>query len=910
MALTKGLLGSGLALAAAAGLAGAIGLTGCKAPRQNNEPGAPVDRDDRGRDREQYQGLKEKLGAQGGQPAAAANGAPAPAEPVAPAEAAPAAEPGAQAALEAAEADRGVTLELAQKYYETALALFTNYQYQQALANCEKALGLNPDLAEAKDLKARIGLALGRQPESIETYKSEMERRLQVQIEQTQVEIRNHLAHAKEAFGQGKYKEAIADLEAIEEKLRWKPYDIGLNAERDEAHAMLGQARELRVKQEAEFNRLQRQAAEKVADDEERGRQTETRDKIKHLFRQAIDALERKEYSKCEDLCDDIVATDAGFEPARELKQDSIRARNLNYNKQWLEEKVEGWKKLHEDMAESMVPYSDRDLYQYPDRKTWAKISARQPTGQFTQQIQEEPELAAIKSKLDTLRIDLDFTDANLYDIIEFIREFAKINIEIHPDVKKEGIADKKITFQMKELVLKSVLKLLLRQYGLDYAFEDRVLIITKPEIAEGQPVLEVHDVRDLLQTIRDFPGPDLELSAGAAGGQTGATFGAEQAEKPVVTQEQLLALIKENIAPQTWEERRDEVSLAMTGNGQLLVIHTPKVQQELRDFLKSLRSFTGAMVSIESRFIAVTNDFFQDIGHEFRGHPNVQGDTSATDFPDGVTDNQTGPLNGGVTDNTPFPGIETHREGNEQFDLRFRTAFGAAANNSKDFATQKALAATLGSVTGGDVGGLALQYSVLNNPNIEGLLTAVEKSQKATILRSPRVTAFNTQRSHLMVETQQSYIKDFDTEIATNSIAFDPVIGILQDGLVFDVRPIISNDRKYITLELRPSLAQFLGFRRVRITDLFGGPEVELPQILLQQARTTIRMPDRGTVLIAGLKNLLDRDEVRETPLLAQIPVLGFLFKRTVKVQEKANLILLITAEIIDAAERERDLR
>ncbi|MBI5369370.1 MAG: hypothetical protein HZA54_20210 [Planctomycetes bacterium] len=896
MVFTKGLLGLGIGAASLAVLAGSVALTGCRASRRTQETPAPQPATaEEKATQDDLEGLRGKIGQLESELAAAKAepGAPPAAEPQPPQ---PTDEERGREALASAEQDSDVQHQLAQKYYETAQSFFAQWLYPQARENCDKCLSLYPEHAGAQELRARIGLALGERPSEIKTYKEEQERALGVRIEQTQMEIKNLLARARENFGAGKYKEAIADLEAIDEKLRWKPYDIGLNAERDEAHDLLAQAKELREQQAIEFDRLQRDAAEKVARTEEEGRQREVRDKIKAMFREGIAAMERKDYVKCESLCDEILTRDPGFSPARELKLDSVRLRNLRYNKSFVMDKVEAWKRTLEDMNEANIPYNESEPYLYPPKWRWDQIKERKATGTFTENVADDAELAGIKSKLDTLKIDLDFTDANLFDIIEFIREFARINIEIHPDVKKEGIADKKITFQMKELVLRSVLKLLLRQYGLDYTFEDKVLVITRPELAEGKPVLEVHDVRDLLQTIRDFPGPEIQLVAGSESA-AGATFGSEPTERPAITSEQLQNLIRENIASATWEERRDEVSLAMTGNGQLLVIHTPKVQQEIRDFLKSLRSFTGAMVSIESRFIAVSDDFVQDLGVEFKG----ENDAGAV-FTAAGADNTTG---------SGLAGVSAHETSNEVYDLRFRSSYSvAAAAGVGPVGTTKKLGTTLSNV-GGPHGGLALTYAVLNNPNIETVLQAVEKSQRATQLRAPRVTAFNTQRSHILVQRQETYVKDYDVEIATNAIAYDPVIGVLQTGLVFDVRPIISNDRKYITLELRPAIAvreNLVNFTIALINQV--RVEIQLPTVQLQRAQTTIRLPDKGTALIAGLKNVLERDIARETPLLARIPILNFLFSRKTKAEEKGNLIILITAEIIDAAEREKAQR
>lgn len=95
----------------------------------------------------------------------------------------------------------------------------------------------------------------------------------------------------------------------------------------------------------------------------------------------------------------------------------------------------------------------------------------------------------ATYEKLETLTIDLDFTDATLFDILDFIAEFAKLKI-IRPD-PKDPDAGKAITFQLRELKLSSVLHLLLAQYGMKYAVtEDGALMIGKPD--------QVHEIESL----------------------------------------------------------------------------------------------------------------------------------------------------------------------------------------------------------------------------------------------------------------------------------------------------------------------------------------------------------------------------------------------------------------------------
>ena len=134
---------------------------------------------------------------------------------------------------------------------------------------------------------------------------------------------------------------------------------------------------------------------------------------------------------------------------------------------------------------------------------------------------------------------------------------------------------------------------------------------------------------------------------------------------------------------------------------------------------------------------------------------------------------------------------------------------------------------------------------------------------------------------------------------------AYDPIIGILTHGVVLDVRPIVSNDRKYVTLELRPSLAQLQVMRTINIRPGLN-ILLQLPWVVLQKAETTVTVPDRGTIMITGFKDILMRDSTSSVPFIEHIPILNFFFTRKAKADEHKRLLMLVTPEIIDLAEWE----
>jgi type II secretory pathway component GspD/PulD (secretin) len=66
------------------------------------------------------------------------------------------------------------------------------------------------------------------------------------------------------------------------------------------------------------------------------------------------------------------------------------------------------------------------------------------------------------------------------------------------------------------------------------------------------------------------------------------------------------------------------------------------------------------------------------------------------------------------------------------------------------------------------------------------------------------------------------------------------------------------------------------------------------------------VRIPDKGSILIGGLKNITTIDRQSETPVLGKIPFLSFLFSRKGRSDEMSNLMILVNAEITDLAAQE----
>ena len=168
-------------------------------------------------------------------------------------------------------------------------------------------------------------------------------------------------------------------------------------------------------------------------------------------------------------------------------------------------------------------------------------------------------------------------------------------------------------------------------------------------------------------------------------------------------------------------------------------------------------------------------------------------------------------------------------------------------------------------------------------------------------------LTVLNGQRANISVINQTAYIKDFNVEVATASFIADPEVDVIQDGVVLDVRPTISYDRKYITLDLQPTVAELVRPIPTFTTSLSGSTlpvTIQFPQMTVRSAATTVKVPDGGSVLIGGLNEILNRERTAQTPWLANLPLVSFLFKEEGTVDENSSLMVLVKAMVINVKE------
>nr|WP_263012144.1 type IV pilus secretin family protein [Laspinema sp. D2d] len=177
-------------------------------------------------------------------------------------------------------------------------------------------------------------------------------------------------------------------------------------------------------------------------------------------------------------------------------------------------------------------------------------------------------------------------------------------------------------------------------------------------------------------------------------------------------------------------------------------------------------------------------------------------------------------------------------------------------------------------------------------------LLEAQIQSRNAKILTDPtlvvqegetaRVELTQQVLSSVTIQTQDTVAGPRET-ISPN---LEPV------GLTLSVNVERIDDNGFISLDLIPEVSSPLA----SVDTGLGGFVTPIQRRLLQSG--TIRIRDGQTLIISGIIQDQDRTTVSKVPILGDLPLIGSLFRSTNRTNERAEVIVLLTPQILDDSE------
>jgi type IV pilus assembly protein PilQ len=176
-------------------------------------------------------------------------------------------------------------------------------------------------------------------------------------------------------------------------------------------------------------------------------------------------------------------------------------------------------------------------------------------------------------------------------------------------------------------------------------------------------------------------------------------------------------------------------------------------------------------------------------------------------------------------------------------------------------------------------------------------LLESKVTSGNAKILTDPTLMVQEGQQG--TIKLVQKIVESVKTEIDGDSGArtITPQIG--EAGLSLTVNVERIDDNGFVSMTVSPKVSSVGATQNF---DSGGGAENVLNLLSERQVSSgLVRLRDGQTLILSGIIQDQERTNVSKVPILGDIPLLGSLFRSTDKTNERAEVIVLLTPEIIE---------
>ncbi len=494
-------------------------------------------------------------------------------------------------------------------------------------------------------------------------------------------------------------------------------------------------------------------------------------------------------------------------------------------------------------------------------------------------------EISAAKLELEKKArqlVSLDFEKAHLRKILRYLSKVSKINIVLDenvfpvdegmekfqpapsavPEISEEeegeaGIEEKeeeekpiatgtspRVTIRLKDIPLIEALDVILRTKALNYRIEENIIYITTEEnLAAGRLISKSYRPSGGIGNIVDTLKETVPFEK-VEGDDTGNSR-APSGSSMVVDRTQ----------------------------GLIFITNTEMNQRLVEDIIRRL-SEAPPQVCIETRFLDVAVDDLAQFGIQWN-------------FP------------------SPFIGSGGNSYiGGGTFDSSHKPTTGPYFDAG---------------VTGDATSGIFATYSKLTQTQLEAVLQAFEQSDKVNLLSAPKITVLNNYDATIDITMDFKFIETYDIEEETLVMAEDEFkistavpgdIGSRKIGVTLKVTPEIYADRKRINLMLMPEVTELIDWLEYDYGAIGEGSElyrfpVKQPVFTVRYVTTSVEIYDGETLVMGGLIEGTEAKSELSIPFLGRIPIIGNLFRKKSVETGKRELLIFVTANILEPTGR-----
>lgn len=555
--------------------------------------------------------------------------------------------------------------------------------------------------------------------------------------------------------------------------------------------------------------------------------------------------------------------------------------------------------------------------------------------------------------KLDNIMIPrIDLEGATLEAAIAELRQAARDN-DPEPDPEKKGVTivirkrknaggadgqsieDNEIrvgSLALQNVPLKEVLRQICLQCNptMRYKVEEySVVIVPASDGGETEVFSRQFNVApDFVERLGGGAGP-------SGGGQAGIgdLFGAEEAENDEPASLKQLLMDSGVKFP-------DGASVRfIAASSSISVTNTAVGLDQIAKIIDDINSQVPKMIKITAKFVEINQQDTDELGFDWvispfgltanslylGGGSAGNGTTrAASDFSSSVNGNSVSGINSSSdVFNTATGGL---RSGDTAIT---RDSIDSFLNNPTRTSQSSDVAPGILTLTG-----------LFSESQVQMVMRGLAQKKGSDIMNAPSVLARPGETARIEVVRQFIYPTEYDPPELPDSIGGTNTTGdassvtvvpitpatptafdVKPTGVILEVTPTVGDgtDSKTISLELTPEIVEFEGFINYGSpiqaigTDALGSPvqititenRIEQPVFSRRSIDTSLTIYDGHTVAIGGLMSEEVQKVEDKVPVLGDIPLLGRLFQSSSENRIKSNLVIFITANIIDPTGR-----
>ena len=378
-----------------------------------------------------------------------------------------------------------------------------------------------------------------------------------------------------------------------------------------------------------------------------------------------------------------------------------------------------------------------------------------------------------------------------------------------------------------------------------------------------------------------------------------------------------------------------------------LIVRNTQYSLNLIESLIDEDMSQTPTQVEVESKFVEISQNNMDELGFDWLLGPlvigsGVRGNGGARPYSQAVRD-----ANNQYDDNDYYNNFPSSTVGQNPVTAGNRSGRGSTRNQAITSNGLDDLLANASSNPDSAAPGILGLSGVFSNAQFQMVIRAINQKKGVDLMSSPKIITKSGSTATIKMVRDFPYPNSFlppkvaEPPSGGNVLLAEganmirqisaPVMPSLpQDfvkreiGIILEVTPQIGSDNYTLDLELKPQVCEFDGFinygspiiapsfdnRLIRpvvivpsgiTTTSITDNVINQPIFSLREVTTTVNVWDGQTVALGGLI----REDIQKVndkvPILGDIPLAGRLFRSNVEQKIKRNLIIFVTARILD---------